>query len=39
VVLMVVGAAATAVPAVRRLERTDRVGADAEAERVTGQVS
>jgi MFS family permease len=39
VVLMVVGAAATAVPAVRRLERTDRVGADAEGERVTGQVS
>jgi predicted MFS family arabinose efflux permease len=36
VVLMVVGAAATAVPAVRRLERTDRLGADAPAERVTG---
>ena len=36
VVLMVVGAAATAVPAVRRLERTDRIGADAQAEHVTG---
>jgi MFS family permease len=36
VVLMVVGAAATAVPAVRRLERTDRIDADAPAERVTG---
>jgi hypothetical protein len=36
VVLIVVGAAATAVPAVRRLERTDRIGTDAPAEHVTG---
>ena len=34
-VLMLAGAAATAVPAVRRLERTDRIGADANAEPVT----